>query len=52
MYAGQIIEYNVSPLEFLYLDDRNHAYKDKEYFINEQRFGPYIYGIISIILNK
>jgi len=43
MYAGQIIEYNVKPLFGipLYWMTEITQVKDKEYFIDEQRFGPY-----------
>jgi ligand-binding SRPBCC domain-containing protein len=43
MYAGQIIEYKVSPLLGipLYWMTEITQVKDKEYFIDEQRFGPY-----------
>lgn len=43
MYAGQIIEYTVKPvLGFpLYWMTEITQVKDKEYFIDEQRFGPY-----------
>jgi ligand-binding SRPBCC domain-containing protein len=43
MYAGQIIEYTVKPLLGipLYWMTEITQVKDKEYFIDEQRFGPY-----------
>ncbi len=43
MYAGQIIEYNVKPLLGipLYWMTEITQVKDKEFFIDEQRFGPY-----------
>ena len=43
MYAGQIIEYRLSPLLSipLYWMTEITQLKDKEYFIDEQRFGPY-----------
>jgi ligand-binding SRPBCC domain-containing protein len=43
MYAGQIIQYRVSPLAGLNLSWMTEItfVKDKEYFIDEQRFGPY-----------
>ncbi|MEP6700194.1 MAG: SRPBCC family protein [Bacteroidota bacterium] len=43
MYAGQIIEYNVKPFLGipLYWMTEITQVKDKEYFIDEQRFGPY-----------
>jgi ligand-binding SRPBCC domain-containing protein len=43
MYAGQIIQYKVSPLAGLKLSWTTEItfVKDKSYFIDEQRFGPY-----------
>lgn len=43
MYAGQIIEYKVKPLLGipLYWMTEITQVKNKEYFIDEQRFGPY-----------
>lgn len=43
MYAGQIIQYKVSPLIGLKLSWTTEItfVKDKSYFIDEQRFGPY-----------
>jgi len=43
MYAGQIIEYKVKPLLGIpvYWMTEITQVKDKEYFIDEQRFGPY-----------
>jgi len=43
MYAGQIIQYKVSTLAGLKLSWTTEItfVKDKEYFIDEQRFGPY-----------
>jgi ligand-binding SRPBCC domain-containing protein len=43
MYAGQIIEYKVKPLlgiPLYWMTEITHV-KDKQYFIDEQRFGPY-----------
>ncbi len=43
MYAGQIIEYTVRPLLGIplhWMTEITHV-KDSEYFIDEQRFGPY-----------
>ena len=43
MYAGQIIEYTVKPLlgvPLYWMTEITHV-KEKEYFIDEQRFGPY-----------
>lgn len=43
MYAGQIIEYTVKPLPGIpvYWMTEITQVKDKEYFIDEQRAGPY-----------
>ncbi len=43
MYAGQIIQYKISPLLGLKLNwvTEITKVKDKAYFIDEQRFGPY-----------
>lgn len=43
MYAGQIIEYKVSPLLGipLYWMTEITQVEDKKYFIDEQRYGPY-----------
>jgi ligand-binding SRPBCC domain-containing protein len=43
MYAGQIIEYKVSPLSGIpiyWMTEITHV-EDKKYFVDEQRFGPY-----------
>ncbi|MFP5039523.1 SRPBCC family protein [Parasediminibacterium sp. JCM 36343] len=43
MYTGQIIEYTVSPLlgiPMYWMTEITHV-QDKQYFIDEQRFGPY-----------
>lgn len=43
MYAGQIIEYTVRPLlgiPLYWMTEITHV-KDRQYFIDEQRFGPY-----------
>lgn len=43
MYAGQIIVYKLSPLPLYtteWVTEITHV-KEKEYFIDEQRFGPY-----------
>jgi ligand-binding SRPBCC domain-containing protein len=45
MYAGQIIEYNVSPIlgvKLHWVTEITHV-KDKAYFVDEQRFGPYTF---------
>lgn len=43
MYAGQIIEYTVKPILGIpiYWMTEITQVKDQEYFIDEQRFGPY-----------
>ncbi len=45
MYAGQIIEYKVSPLLGipLYWMTEITQVKEKQFFIDEQRFGPYAF---------
>ena len=43
MFAGQIITYTVSPIlgiPLFWMTEITHV-KDKEYFVDEQRFGPY-----------
>jgi ligand-binding SRPBCC domain-containing protein len=43
MYQGQIIQYIVTPLAGIktkWVTEITHV-KDKEYFVDEQRFGPY-----------
>jgi ligand-binding SRPBCC domain-containing protein len=43
MYEGQLIEYTVKPLlgiPLYWMTEITHI-KDREYFIDEQRFGPY-----------
>jgi ligand-binding SRPBCC domain-containing protein len=43
MYPGQIIEYKVSPvlgIPLYWMTEITHV-QDKEYFVDEQRFGPY-----------
>lgn len=43
MYAGQVIEYKVSPLlgiPLYWMTEITHV-KDKKYFVDEQRYGPY-----------
>jgi ligand-binding SRPBCC domain-containing protein len=43
MYPGMIITYKVSPLlgiQMNWMTEITHV-KDKEYFVDEQRFGPY-----------
>ena len=44
MYAGQIIEYKVSPvlnIPLYWMTEITHV-EDKKYFVDEQRFGPYV----------
>lgn len=43
MYAGQIIEYTVNPvlgIPIYWMTEITHV-EDQEYFVDEQRFGPY-----------
>jgi ligand-binding SRPBCC domain-containing protein len=43
MYAGQIIEYKVRPvlgIPLYWMTEITHV-QDKEFFVDEQRFGPY-----------
>ncbi len=43
MYSGQIIAYKVSPvagIKMNWVTEITHV-KEKEYFVDEQRFGPY-----------
>ena len=43
MYAGQIVQYIVTPIlgiKTKWVTEITHV-KDKEYFVDEQRFGPY-----------
>ena len=43
MYAGQVIEYKVSPvlgIPLYWMTEITHV-DDKKYFVDEQRFGPY-----------
>ena len=45
MFPGQIIEYKVSPLAGIklhWVTEITHV-QDKEYFVDEQRFGPYAF---------
>lgn len=43
MYAGQLIEYSVKPLPFYRTNWVTHItqVKEKEYFVDEQLYGPY-----------
>ncbi len=43
MYAGQIIEYTITPvlgIPLYWMTEITHV-EDKNYFVDEQRFGPY-----------
>jgi len=43
MYAGQLLEYKVSPLlgiPLYWMTEITHV-EDRKYFVDEQRFGPY-----------
>jgi len=43
MYAGQLIEYRVKPvlgIPLYWMTEITHV-KDREFFVDEQRFGPY-----------
>ena len=43
MYAGQVMTYNVKPLlgiPMFWMTEITHV-KDMEFFVDEQRFGPY-----------
>ncbi|HRI19354.1 MAG TPA: SRPBCC family protein [Panacibacter sp.] len=43
MYAGQIIEYKISPflhIPLYWMTEITHV-TDKQYFVDEQRYGPY-----------
>ena len=43
MYAGQVIEYKVSPvlgIPLYWMTEITHV-DDKKYFVDEQRYGPY-----------
>ena len=45
MYPGQIIEYHITPLAGIkmhWVTEITHV-KDKEYFVDEQRYGPYAF---------
>ena len=43
MYAGKIISYNITPIASIPMTwvTEITQYKEKDYFIDEQRFGPY-----------
>ena len=43
MYAGQVIEYQVSPvlgIPLYWMTEITHV-EDRKYFVDEQRYGPY-----------
>mgnify|MGYP003525305129 FL=1 len=43
MYAGQVIEYKVSPvlgIPLYWMTEITHV-DDRKYFVDEQRYGPY-----------
>lgn len=45
MYQGQVIQYNVTPFPLVkmgWVTEITHV-KDKRYFVDEQRFGPYAF---------
>jgi len=45
IHAGQIIEYHIKPIAGIkmhWVTEITHV-KDKEYFVDEQRFGPYAF---------
>lgn len=45
MFAGQIIDYTITPLfglKMSWVTEITHV-KDKEFFVDEQRFGPYAF---------
>lgn len=44
MYAGQLIEYHVRPvlgIKLYWMTEITHV-EDKKFFVDEQRFGPYV----------
>ena len=54
MYAGQIIEYKVSPvlnIPLYWMTEITHV-EEKKYFVDEQRFTLMLCGIINIILKN
>ena len=51
MFPGQIIQYIVTPvmgIKTKWVTEITHV-KDKEYFVDEQRFGPYAFGTTNIL---
>jgi ligand-binding SRPBCC domain-containing protein len=49
MYAGMIISYHVKPvlgIKTLWVTEITHV-KDLEYFVDEQRIGPYKMSLVS-----
>lgn len=54
MYAGQIIEYYVNPFKGVntyWVTEITHV-KEKEFFVDEQRFGPYAFWHHQHILKQ
>lgn len=54
MYPGQIIEYYVTPIAGIkmhWVTEITHV-KDKEFFVDEQRFGPYAFWHHKHILKE
>jgi hypothetical protein len=54
MYAGQIIQYKVTPLLGITISWMTEIsfVKENSYFVDEQRFGPMLYGITNIFLKR
>ena len=53
MYAGKIISYNITPIANIPMTWVTVTqYKEKDYFIDEQRFGLINFGTTSINLLK
>jgi ligand-binding SRPBCC domain-containing protein len=50
MYAGQIIQYKVTPLLGIisWMTEISFV-KENSYFVDEQRLGPMLYGITNIL---
>ncbi len=54
MYPGQIIRYNIEPfkgIKFRWVTEITHV-KDKAFFVDEQRFGPYAFWHHQHIFNQ
>ena len=52
MYPGMIIQYNVEPFPMVrsgWVTEITQV-EEKRYFIDEQRFGPFAFGIINTYL--